>query len=112
MRRGTGIALALLAAISLTGCDMFEPPLESGYITSKTFNKHHLEKYSDTSYCAAYDKNGLCTNTVTIPGAWYMEPDRWYFTLKSEDGKRKDNHNVTLEIYEKYTVGMHYPDPR
>ena len=90
------IIAALMVAIALlSGCSS-EPPLESGYITSRTYDKQHLEQTSSTSYCAAYDKNGFCSNTITIPGTWYTVPDRWFFDLKSDDGKRTDRIPVTL----------------
>lgn len=100
---------ALAAATLLTAC---EKAPESGYITSRTFNRQHQEKNPDTSMCTAYSDTGMCKQTIWIPGSWYTVPDRWYLTIKSEDGKHKGDLEVTHETYERYTVGSHYPDPR
>lgn len=97
----TKLAAVAVLALLLVGCS----PIDSGTIT----DKHHREGYYQTTYvqqCMAYDKNGSCTQYITVPQTTYYPPS-WTFDLRK--GDEKGWVGVSEGTYDSYEIGDYYP---
>ena len=105
MKRAAVLAAALLA---LSGCGMFRPPPESGYVLSKEYSA----PYTYTVYdCIMRDpKTQACT--VNMPRT-VNEPAHWYLCLVDDNEKDyKGCREVDETTFHAYDPGMNYPDTR
>lgn len=98
MRRGMSLAaLALLAAVLLSGCGW----KGSGAVEDRS---HRPGYYQTTFICGSYGKNGLCT--VQVPMQSWV-PDSWSVEVKDDSGK---DHwvGVTEDYYSRVKDGDYF----
>lgn len=100
-RRWTA-ALAVATAV-LVGCS--NPP-KSGEVTAKSYEKAY-DYY--TQMCVVYGKYG-CTMYMPLLN---HEPEHWLLEVRDDaDAEHVGNVEVNADIWQRYNVGSHWPDPR
>lgn len=106
MKLKLGVAFA--SVVLTAGCS--SPP-ESGYVERLHFYDRWVQVHYDTS-CAMYNSKSQCMFYTTH--VWYEEwPPRWCLYIRDDkDQKHKGDVCVDPTTYAKFSVGMHYPDPR
>lgn len=101
MRRAGIVIIAMLAA--LAGCGT--PAPASGVVTERIF---HPAFYWTQMICSGYDTKGNCTMYVPI---LHYQPDSYELCLVADDDpKHRGCRDATIDEYERYQVGQHYPD--
>jgi hypothetical protein len=96
-------AVAALAAAVLAGCS--DPP-KSGEVTAKSYEAAY-DYY--TSICVSYGKYGC---NVSMP-LLNHEPEHWVFKVRDDaDPEHVGKVEVNADIFNRYDIGSHWPDPR
>lgn len=114
--------LALIVAFCVAGC---EDPPSTGYITKMPYEGEsywystHCGMYHTVtsttmvkrgnSYVASTSTSQVCIMTVQDR---HVNPPKWEICLRADDDpKHKGCFEVPRDLYNKYQVGTHYPNP-
>lgn len=106
------VGLALIVTFFVAGC---EDPPSAGYITKMPYEG---ESYWYTSECSmstsvydSYSKTYVQRCIMWVQNR-HVNPPKWEICLRADDDpKHKGCFEVPRDLYNKYQVGTHYPNP-
>jgi hypothetical protein len=101
MKKMLGI---LVGVLMLTGCG--DPPPSVGYVYAKHFYPAY---YYSSNDCYAYDTKGNCSFSMWT--THYMPESFDLCLVDDKDPKHKGCFNVDIDVYEKFEVNTHFPNP-
>jgi hypothetical protein len=97
--------LAAVVALALTATGLVACAPDAGYVTAHPHHNSWTEQV-----CYSRNKYGICTFEQPV-----HHDEEWCLTLRGEgkdDGDTGDQCFNDATIWERYPVGVHYPDAR
>lgn len=96
--------IALIAAATVLTLAACADPPKSGYVYDRKF---HPAYYWTQMVCSGYDSKGNCTMNVPIV---HYQPDSYELCMMDDKTNKRGCRDATLDEYEHYQIGMHYPN--